>query len=340
MQGILRDRQDKKQISIILLLTDKDVDEQRSAARFTYAQEYPATPIYAFGIGLKHNSRQLYTLATRVHGTYSFATENIDSIRDAMALCVGGLTSVVAQDVKISIQSAHGVKISDIICGGYDCSVMDGGKLGSITVNDLCGSEVKNFIVEVNVPAEAADMFDLKSKTTTLLSVTADYYCPVTRGRKETGQIDVSLRRPIWVMGQDCNISVEVASEVIRAKVFKGVNEIWSEVCASHTTATEDVVRKLDSLRKAFDNTKEVKAMKDRWDELAMDLDCMKQGGASECYTEAAGLPYMLSWLSSHQVQRAATLGSTSRSKWFNFRTTRMQNMIDSVDSAPSAFIE
>lgn len=330
---ILCDRGCKDQRGIILLLTDKDVDEQSSPGSFRYAQEYP---MYTFGVGLKHDPRPLYTLVTGVCGTYSFATDNIESITDAMALCVGGLTSIVAQDVKISIDSAReDVTISDIVCGGYDCSVMDGGKLGSITVDYLFGSEVKNFIVYLNVPAEEAAIFDLTSKTTTLLSVTAEY-CGRSTVQRET--IKVSIQRPRRVGRQDGNISVEVASEVIRANVFKGVKEIWSEICVERTTPADDVATKLDNLRKAIDDTEEAKAVIDRWDDLGMDLDCMKQGRASERYMETAGLPYMLSWLSSHQGQRAATPGSTSKSKWF--RTIRMQNMIDSVDSAPSAYIE
>jgi hypothetical protein len=343
---ILRDRRHEKQRSIILLLTDKDVDEKSSPGSFRYAQKYP---IYTFRVGFKHDPRPLYTLATGVCGTYSFATDNIESIRDAMALCVGGLTSIVAQDVKISIRSAReDVKISDIVCGDYDCSVNDGGKMGSITVDDyLFGSEVKNFIVYLNVPAEEAAIFDLTSKTTTLLSVTADYDYPkltpnndITMRRVQSETIKVSIERPRRLWSQDGNISVEVASEVIRTNVFKGVKEIWSEICAERTTAADDVATKLDNLRKAIDDTEEAKAIVDIWDDLGKDLDCMKQGRASERYMEAAGLPYMLSWLSSHQVQRAATPGSTSKSKWFSFRTTRMQNMIDSVDRAPSTYIE
>jgi hypothetical protein len=340
---ILRDRQYKKQ-SIILFLTDKDVDEQSSPGSFRYAQEYP---IYTFGVGPKHDPRPLYTLATRVCGTY-FATDNIESIRDALALCVGGLTSIVAQGVKISVNSAReDVKISDIVCGGYDCSVNGGGKMGSITVDYLFGSEVKNFIVYLNVLAEEASIFDLTSKTTTLLSVTVDYYYPeltpsndIFMDRVQSETIKVSVQRPRRLRSQDGNISVEVAGEVIRANVFKGVKEIWSEICAERTTVTDDVATKLDKLRKDIDDTEEAKAIMDIWDDLAKDLDCMKQGRASERYMETAGLPYMLSWLSSHQMQRAAIPGSTSKSKWFSFRSTRMQNMIDSVDSAPSTYIE
>ena len=66
-----------------------------------------------------YDPRTLYYLATSGYGTYSFVTES-RSIRDAMALCIGGLTSIVAQDVKVTIRSAQeDVEIQAIMSGGH-----------------------------------------------------------------------------------------------------------------------------------------------------------------------------------------------------------------------------
>lgn len=119
-------------------------------------------PTYTFGFGRDHDPRTLYYLATSGYGTYSFVTES-RSIRDAMALCIGGLTSIVAQDVTVTIRSAHeDVEIQAIMSGGHDCRHrrMASGGISSvgftIDVIDLYASEEKKFIVYVNVPREEA----------------------------------------------------------------------------------------------------------------------------------------------------------------------------------------
>ncbi|CAM0879964.1 unnamed protein product [Alopecurus aequalis] len=308
---ILRDRADEKnRVSGILLLTDgseKTVDVESLIGRY---------PTYTFGMGYHHDSCTMYDLATGGRGTYSFVDgHDSESIRDAMALCIGGLTSIVAQRVKISVSSAQpDVKISRIACGAYDNDVEDG--CCSISVDDHCSSEEKRFLVYVQVP-------QLKGfrRTTKLLTVKANYYCLVTgKSDVETAPVEVSIKRPTKVRSQA--ISNKVTNEALRAQVLEKVNKISIEYDGDAEMMISAVSKKLKNMQESFDIDTDHQEDRRIWDDISIDLDEMQD--------PSTGLPYMLSWLSSHQWQRAATPGSTSTTT-FCFKTTRMQNMIDSA---------
>ncbi|XP_066378666.1 uncharacterized protein [Miscanthus floridulus] len=356
---------DGNPVRSVLLLADGQhetiLEESLKSTEVLLKSKYPT---YTFGFGRDHDPRTLYYLATSGYGTYSFVTES-RSIRDAMALCIGGLTSIVAQDVKVTIRSAHeDVEIQHIMSGGHDCRrrrVASGGISSGFTIDviDLYASEEKKFIVYVNVPQEeaAAAIFPAGTPKTKLLAVTATYYCPLTRTAVSTDTVEVSVERPRKLPATDrgMSVDVEVAGELIRADMFNRVEKVWLEStpCTSYMNLRvpcKMLRRQLTKLQKSIGSSEMAREARERWDDLATDLENMKDisnigrfsiESTGEAYLSPSpritGLPYMLSWLSSHRWQRAATPGSSSKSRWFNFRTTRMQNMIDSVDIAPIA---
>uniref|UniRef100_A0ACD5V8W6 Uncharacterized protein n=1 Tax=Avena sativa TaxID=4498 RepID=A0ACD5V8W6_AVESA len=314
---------DKHRARSIMLLTDGLFENKSLSSTRLSSGDYPT---YTIGIGSDHDPRILYDLArSGQYGTYSWVDgQDSKGISNAMALCIGGLTSIVARDVTISIKAVQeDVKISRIVSGSYD-HVLDGGKIsGSITVNDLYGLEEKNFLVYVKIPMAQG----MLRRTTKLLTVKADYYCHVTKADVKTDQVMVSVKRPIKVRGQQIrNIFPQVTTEVIRDNVLERIREI-SIQSQNEVQGLEIIRDKLKSIQDYIGDTEDtVEDGKDKCDELSMDLDDMEGD---------AGVAYMLSWLSSHQLQRAAMTPGSSSTTSFSFRTTRMHNMIDSVESAP-----
>lgn len=212
------------------------------------------------------------------------------------------------------------MSISRIMSGAYDNCVKGNGTLGSITVDDIYNSEEKNFLVYVNVPRdEAAEGFFFPRTTKTkLLTVDGHYYSSshVSNSFALLDQVEVSVERKGQT--QASSQAVEVAGEVIRARVLEEVAKI-----AASKEARSDLPG-ISSVRASIEDTPEAKAAKDTWDGLSRDLDSMEDA--------ETGLGFMLSWLTSHQWQRAAMPGSMSK---INFSTTRMKNLVDSVDLAP-----
>jgi hypothetical protein len=64
----------------------------------------PQFPVHTLGLGADHNPRLLKNIADKTSGTYSFVSQDIDSIKDALTLFITGLKSVIATSVKITLR--------------------------------------------------------------------------------------------------------------------------------------------------------------------------------------------------------------------------------------------
>ncbi|KAK3128421.1 hypothetical protein QOZ80_6BG0461430 [Eleusine coracana subsp. coracana] len=339
---VLQNRFDSEahRVGAILLLTDGKDDKILNAIQATvrrtrsFDEADKDTPLrckfptYTFGFGTEHDPRTLYYVAREGYGTYSFADADSGNIEVAMALCIGGLTSIVARDVEVTLEAAHPeVKISQIRRGFHEGGLISD-KQGRIRIKDLFGDEEKNFIVYVNIPREEGN-----SGSTTILTVKAEYTSPVTNNKISVEKAMVSVERPkkTWWSrgGQTSNSSSEVAVEIRRVDVLDGVWGVWDKIAdASNQSPYFDtegvkswdipdidknmILNELEKLLRIVDPTVEKSAdpeMQAVQRKLFNDLTKMKDALPRGIVT---ALPYMLSWLSAHMWQRAATQDTAS----------------------------
>ncbi|KAK3131642.1 hypothetical protein QOZ80_6AG0509290 [Eleusine coracana subsp. coracana] len=354
---VLQKRTEAHRVGAILLLTDgkdnkilKEIQANVQRRSLEEADKDAVLrrkyPTYTFGFGTEHDPRTLYYLAREGYGTYSFADADSRNIEVAMALCIGGLTSIVAQDVKVTLEAAHPeVKISEIRRGFHEGG-LSSDKLGWIRIKDLFGDEEKNFIVYVSIPREEGH-----SSSTKILNVKAEYFSPVTKKKINVENTTVSVERPKKILsqnGQMSNCYSEVAVEICRVDALDGVWGVWDKIAhASNLTPYFNkegvkrwdipdidrnmVLNELEKLLRIVDPTVEKSAdpeMQAVQRKLFNDLTKMKDALPRGIVT---ALPYMLSWLSAHKWQRAATQVTASES---SFLTPRMHNMIGSVETA------
>ncbi|GJN00891.1 hypothetical protein PR202_ga18114 [Eleusine coracana subsp. coracana] len=266
---VLCNRSERLRVGGIILLADgKDIqilkESQSKRKSFEESDKDIALrrqfPTYTFGFGADHDPRTLYYLGCEGYGTYSFVNESLQkvneglqkdneslqNIKDAMALCIGGLTSISAQDVEIIIKTTRtDVKITDIKKGLYEADLISN-KLGRIHIKDLFCDEEKHFIVYVDILEGGANSGSTESETT-LLTVTAEYSNPLIkekrnrsnmRRRIRADEAQVYLERPQIILGQGSHVpccSPEVAMEIYRVHVL-------DRVCASGTKLLAAVI--------------------------------------------------------------------------------------------------
>ncbi|XVE95133.1 hypothetical protein REPUB_Repub02eG0070200 [Reevesia pubescens] len=142
---VLEDRRERNPVASIMLLSDghdervhSNASNQRhhsnhvSTTRFAHIE----IPVHAFGFGLS--------------GGYS-----LEPAEDAFAKCVGGLLSVVVQDLRIQLCFASGSAPAEITAV-YSCngkpSVLTS---GSMRLGDFYAEEERGLLVEVKVPISA-----------------------------------------------------------------------------------------------------------------------------------------------------------------------------------------
>jgi hypothetical protein len=114
-------------------------------------------PVHTFGFGSDHDSATMHAVAEMTGATFSFI-DAVGSIQDAFAQCIGGLLSVVAQDMQLSVECvAGGVVLESIRSGGYASRVAGDGRGGFVEVGDLYADEERDFLVTVRVPPARGD---------------------------------------------------------------------------------------------------------------------------------------------------------------------------------------
>lgn len=171
---VLEDRRERNPVASIILLSDGQDDgggggvHQSNASGNNHRQatsHVPSTrfahieiPVHAFGFGK--------------NGRYGFSHSH-EPAENAFAKCVGGLLSVVVQDLRIQLGFPSG---DAEIAAVYSCSTGRPTVLGSgsVRIGDLYAEEERELLVELRVPTAAAG-------THRLMSVRCLYKDPATK---------------------------------------------------------------------------------------------------------------------------------------------------------------
>jgi uncharacterized protein YegL len=96
----------------VILLTDGEVNvgmkENPQLLRLltTFSRAYNTLSLYSIGYGLQHNTELMSAMATEVSGAYSIV-QNLEQVATVFGDMLGGLASVVAQNLEVMIHS-HG----------------------------------------------------------------------------------------------------------------------------------------------------------------------------------------------------------------------------------------
>jgi Mg-chelatase subunit ChlD len=135
-----RPAKSKASVTSVLLMTDGEANEGIVGDDLIKATrkkigENPDFSLYTFGYGASHNEHLLKNLSEVGSGMYYFI-ENNDIIPESFGDCLGGLLSVVAQNMKVSFTTANGAVITKIHTKRRQ-TLADDGKSGSVTLNDI-----------------------------------------------------------------------------------------------------------------------------------------------------------------------------------------------------------
>ncbi|KAB1993350.1 hypothetical protein ES319_D13G025100v1 [Gossypium barbadense] len=258
-------------------------------------------PVHAFGFGADHDASSMHSISEISGGTFSFIeTEAV--LQDAFAQCIGGLLSVVVQELQVGVECMNpSLCLGLLKAGSYPSRVAADGKTGVIEVGDLYADEERDFLVSVKVPAESSEC------ETSLLKVKCVYRDPLTKEMTTLESDDVRIRRP-EVAGQEV-VSIEVDRQRNRFQAAEAMAE------ARMTAELGDLpgaVSILENCRRVLYETVSAKSH----DRLCIVLDAelkeMQERMASRHVYEASGRAYILSGLSSHSWQRATARGDST----------------------------
>ncbi|KAH1030603.1 hypothetical protein J1N35_042777 [Gossypium stocksii] len=314
---VMEDRREKNPVASIILLSDgQDTYTVTGAGANKSQPNYQLLvplsmhgsdntgfqiPVHAFGFGADHDASSMHSISEISGGTFSFIeTEAV--LQDAFAQCIGGLLSVVVQELQVGVECMNpSLCLGLLKAGSYPSRVAADGKTGVIEVGDLYADEERDFLVSVKVPAESSEC------ETLLLKVKCVYRDPLTKEMTTLESDDVRIRRP-EVAGQEV-VSIEVDRQRNRFQAAEAMAE------ARMTAELGDLpgaVSILENCRRVLSETVSAKSH----DRLCIVLDAelkeMQERMASRHVYEASGRAYILSGLSSHSWQRATARGDST----------------------------
>jgi len=132
----------------------EDEKEQKEGAQDQSSKELPCT-INTFGFGTGHNADLLQAISERGRGMYAFI-ETTDSIADTFAECLGGLVSMIGQDLQVKVEALNNVEINRCLSKGLPLRVTKPRKVHTVTIKDLQSEESRDLVFELKLPALGA----------------------------------------------------------------------------------------------------------------------------------------------------------------------------------------
>lgn len=331
---VFADRRWKNPVSSIILLSDGQ-DTYSVSTRPNVGTDYQSLvpisihrnndtglqiPVHAFGFGSDHDATSMHSISEISGGTFSFI-EAEDVIQDAFAQCIGGLLSVVVQELQVEIACVHPrLQLSSVKAGSYRTSTMADARTTSINVGDLYAEEERDFLVTVNVPVDGS------SDEMSLLIVRGLYRDPITKemvALEEASEVKIERSD----IGRELVVSMEVDRQRNRLRVAEAMAEARVAAERGDLSAAVSV---LDSCHKALSETVSARAGDRLCIALSAELKEMQERMASQRVYEQSGRAYVLSGLSSHSLQRATARGDSTDSTSLvqSYQTPSMVDMV------------
>ncbi|CAD5195162.1 unnamed protein product [Musa acuminata subsp. malaccensis] len=328
---VIEERRERNPVCSILLLTDGQDTYTLSSSGSGAQRSQPdykvlvpssilsstAVSVHSFGFGADHDSAVMHAIAEISGGTFSFI-ESEGVLQDAFAQCIGGILSVVVQELRLGVECAHpGVRLAPINSGSYRNQLLNDARTGFIYVGDLYADEERDFLVSVNVPFAIEEIV--------LLKVACVYKDPVSKDTVHLPIREVRIQRPQVVSSQ--TPSIEVDRERNRVQAAEAMSNARA---AAERGFLSDAVSILEERRRILSESLAARAS----DRLSLALDAelreMQERMASRQRYEDSGRAYVLSGLSSHSWQRATARGDSTdgSSLLHSYQTPSMVEML------------
>jgi len=328
---VLEDRRQRNPVASIMLLSDgQDTyslssrgvvlfpsDEQRRSARQSTRYGHVQIPVHAFGFGVDHDAATMHAISEVSGGTFSFIQAE-SLVQDAFAQCIGGLLSVVVQDVRVTVSACAGTKLKSFHAGSYETCVAEDGSHGTVNLGDLYAEEERDILVELKFPAVKS-----ASNPMNLISVGCFFKDPVSQRSFNSREQSFSILRPESTDGLPVALNLEVEKERNRLRTAQAIAEARTLADQGDMSGAQRV---LQNAKIELQQTR----TGDHSLSLALEAEITEiQARMTNIQTyERSGRAFVLSAQSSHFRQRATTRGESFESYSREYQTPSMADMV------------
>eukprot|EP00698_Gefionella_okellyi_P001656 TRINITY_DN11554_c0_g1_i1.p1 TRINITY_DN11554_c0_g1~~TRINITY_DN11554_c0_g1_i1.p1 ORF type:complete len:647 (+),score=145.72 TRINITY_DN11554_c0_g1_i1:57-1943(+) len=245
---VLRARRTTNPVTSILLLTDGEDDSARNDCPVLLRDGLPENAtVFTFGFGARHDAAVMMDVAECGHGMFTFI-EQLGTVGQAFANCIGGLLSVVAQGVKLSLRLAPSVQLIKMHSKYKTEQQGDGAENALVVhVGDMFADEQRDIVIELKLPACAQPLDEPQQ----LLQYNVRYDRPTLSDTVESEQQMMTLLRPAEVQQSDLVINRELdkqrcrvlCAEALQRAIAAGEARNYAEARSILQTAVEAIRR-------------------------------------------------------------------------------------------------
>jgi len=261
--------------------------------------------IHTFGFGTDHDANLLKAISDKAEGVYFFV-QNKDQIADAFTDCLGGLLSVVGQNLSLTIQPQEGITINHV---NTAFKVTQEGSAHVVHIGDIQSEEQRDILVDLSFGSMPS-----VTESTSLFKLTLSYF-NVISSKQEIVESVASLSRsediPIQAsMKVDQQKNRILAANALAKAKIEGDK---LEIAKGRETLTEAITTIQNSI------SKDDPFVQSLIEDLKKARDSMRDQTSYTSY----GQHNMTSAISSHSNQRSAT---TTRGYTTSSRATVTSN--------------
>ncbi|KAJ7537451.1 hypothetical protein O6H91_11G006200 [Diphasiastrum complanatum] len=345
---VLEDRRVRNPVSTIILLSDgQDMYNLTSGPQNSFSgslrgrlnhqrllppsirqyirQGQPSIPVHTFGFGADHDATIMHSVAEISGGTFSFIQAE-ETVQDAFAQCIGGLLSVVVQDVEVALSfGTDTIRLKKIEAGSYESSINESGDGGIVRFGDLYADEERDILLQLQLPAWDPPPMSKHSEMAILKGGACIYKDPISKTSIRISMPEVYITRPEYALEDQLTISLEVDSQRNRLRTAQSIVEAGSMADRGD----------IPGAQQALENAKSAIHYSAAWqvgDELSKALESelteIQTRMANRQLYERSGRAYILSAHSSHFRQRATTRGASVDRHSRDYQTPLMVDMV------------
>jgi hypothetical protein len=313
----------RNEVASVLLMTDglanNGITDPTQLVQVTKqamdAMTRPAT-LYTFGYGADHDSSLLSNMATSGNGTYYFM-ETPDSIPQAFAECLGGLMSVVAQNITMDITcETPNVHITTITTPFNTHTVVEG-RHYRLDVGDVFSEEQRDILVDLKLPAIPSPDTSYPLFTTKLscfnIAMSQQQECSHTSSIVRTG--DGDTRQVVK--------SVKVDEERNRIHTARAMEQA---VLLGDQGRVDEARKMLLAVQSNIEQSSSYTKGSAQAQNLTEDLQGVVQQLTSQSTYNTSGSKKLRSKARKHWVQRATECDDTSVSMYTNATKLTMKS--------------
>lgn len=337
---VLKDARTRNPVRAVVLLSDGQDSWGRREMSLLLPEwgvtDWHGVAVHTFGFGGDHDAEAMYSVASESKGTYSFIKKT-EGVQDAFARCIGGLLTVVAQDVTLSLEMGggnrdrNGCRIQNLHAGLFERTVDEAGTRAEIVLGDIYAEEERDILVELSLPPfdGTTGRSDLNGgRWQLVLEASGSYVQARTQLIKAVTPVELLINRPLEVPPREGAVDISVDRQRNRLLATRAMSTAreWAELgqLGAAQRMLESAITQIGQSA-AFANGDPLTLQLDH------DLRECAVGFASMDEFEERGRAYSMSQGLSHATQRASTstFRRGSRAASGGYSTSTMETMIN-----------